>query len=244
MRHSLVMAALAMLLPAVPASATSLLINGGFESAPVGVTLVGNFYAPNGMVQQYPAPAITSQYLAGWTIATPGESNLQRNPYVNYSLYPTNSFEGSQFFSLNWSPLGGVTLDNSITQSFTLGAAANIDFSVAMATESGFAGSTLQATIFGAGNVVAAQSALFTNGLGNAAWDQKSWTFTLAAGTYTLALHGVGAGNAWDVLIDDVRLDATAAVPEPASWAMMIGGFALIGAAMRRRLHAVQPGTI
>lgn len=32
---------------------------------------------------------------------------------------------------------------------------------------------------------------------------------------------------------------ATAAVPEPASWAMMIGGFGLVGAAVRRRKVAV-----
>jgi hypothetical protein len=34
-------------------------------------------------------------------------------------------------------------------------------------------------------------------------------------------------------------LTATAAVPEPASWAMMIGGFSLIGATMRRRTARV-----
>ncbi len=32
--------------------------------------------------------------------------------------------------------------------------------------------------------------------------------------------------------------DATAPVPEPATWAMMIGGFGLTGAAMRRRMFA------
>ena len=99
----------AALLVSVPATAANLLTNGGFEDAPVGVAMVANFYAPNGMVQQYPAAAITSQYLSGWTIATPGESNLQAAPYVNYGLYPGSAYEGSQFFSLNWSPLGGVT---------------------------------------------------------------------------------------------------------------------------------------
>jgi hypothetical protein len=41
--------------------------------------------------------------------------------------------------------------------------------------------------------------------------------------------------------IDHVQygFNVTAAVPEPASWAMMIGGFALVGAAMRRRVRAV-----
>jgi hypothetical protein len=36
-------------------------------------------------------------------------------------------------------------------------------------------------------------------------------------------------------------LVAGAAVPEPASWAMMIGGFALAGAALRRRRRMLRP---
>lgn len=40
-------------------------------------------------------------------------------------------------------------------------------------------------------------------------------------------------------LLDGVRLNITpGAVPEPASWALMIGGFAIAGAAMRRRSAA------
>jgi len=35
--------------------------------------------------------------------------------------------------------------------------------------------------------------------------------------------------------LSEVRFNSLAAVPEPASWAMMIGGFALAGYAMRRR---------
>lgn len=34
---------------------------------------------------------------------------------------------------------------------------------------------------------------------------------------------------------DNIVLNEIAAVPEPASWAMMIGGFAIVGASMRRR---------
>jgi hypothetical protein len=39
--------------------------------------------------------------------------------------------------------------------------------------------------------------------------------------------------------IDDLAMTLTtaapAAVPEPASWAMMLGGFGLVGGALRRR---------
>ena len=44
--------------------------------------------------------------------------------------------------------------------------------------------------------------------------------------------------DGYDAGLDNIRFDAraiTAAVPEPATWAMMILGFGLIGGAMRRR---------
>jgi len=50
------------------------------------------------------------------------------------------------------------------------------------------------------------------------------------------------AGNEDALAIDDFSLTATLAapaVPEPATWAMMIGGFALVGGAMRRRNRAL-----
>ena len=51
------------------------------------------------------------------------------------------------------------------------------------------------------------------------------------------AIYGYSGGGGDDVtLLDDVLFDnGAAAVPEPATWALMIGGFALTGAAMRRR---------
>jgi len=52
--------------------------------------------------------------------------------------------------------------------------------------------------------------------------------------------HGPGSENrGLDNIVFTVK-DSVAmpAVPEPASWAMMIAGFGLVGAAMRRRRHA------
>lgn len=45
--------------------------------------------------------------------------------------------------------------------------------------------------------------------------------------------------NDWLFAVDNIRFDAGGAVPEPASWALMIAGFGLVGAAMRRRAAAV-----
>jgi hypothetical protein len=66
------------------------------------------------------------------------------------------------------------------------------------------------------------------------AWLSSSYShFTtyLGAGTYSFSVTGQGEGGIPAGLA--LRLDS--AVPEPAAWALMITGFGLAGAAMRRR---------
>jgi hypothetical protein len=54
----------------------------------------------------------------------------------------------------------------------------------------------------------------------------------VAAGSYTFSITGDGAGG----LPAGLYVAATTgAVPEPATWAMLIAGFGMVGAAMRRR---------
>jgi hypothetical protein len=58
---------------------------------------------------------------------------------------------------------------------------------------------------------------------------------TLASGGTFRIQNYAGAPASPFSINGDVVPDAIAAVPEPASWAMMIGGFGLIGGMMRRR---------
>ena len=64
----------------------------------------------------------------------------------------------------------------------------------------------------------------------------KSLTPTFQGASYYIASSGAGLYNAnslrWD--ISDYKV-AVHAVPEPASWALMIAGFATIGSTLRRR---------
>jgi hypothetical protein len=60
----------------------------------------------------------------------------------------------------------------------------------------------------------------------------------LAAGTYTLEAGVVNAIDEFNpsfLLVDDFHMDL---VPEPSAWALMIAGFGLAGAALRRRRAA------
>jgi hypothetical protein len=224
---------------AAPATA-SLLTNGDFEATP----LTGYRYdttAPGGHVQSFSGgPFVTSQYLPGWTLARPFESDLHRAPSA-YGGYPAAAANGQQYLALNWSPRVYL-LVNSIRQNFTLGAGATgIDLSLAMSSEGGYRFSPLTANIYSLSGSLLATSGAFYNLAGNRRWDAKTWTAGgLGAGSYIFELYGVGAGNALDVLVDNVVLDQvgrsmTGAVPEPASWAMLLAGFGFTGAAMRRR---------
>lgn len=57
------------------------------------------------------------------------------------------------------------------------------------------------------------------------------FTFVGTGSNATLSAFSGGVDNV-DAILDNVTVSA---VPEPAAWAMMIGGFALVGATSRRR---------
>lgn len=71
----------------------------------------------------------------------------------------------------------------------------------------------------------------------NMRWATVSYTF-LATGSSTQLSFAADAsgGCCYGPALDNVRI---AAVPEPASWAMMVGGFVLLGGTIRRRHHSV-----
>ncbi|UAJ09240.1 PEPxxWA-CTERM sorting domain-containing protein [Polymorphobacter megasporae] len=86
---------------------------------------------------------------------------------------------------------------------------------------------------------------------GNSAADRKNLTAVLSglsiASGSTFAFRWVdqpvSSGAQDGLAVDDFSVKSTvatiAAVPEPASWAMMVGGFGLLGSAMRRRQRSV-----
>lgn len=72
-----------------------------------------------------------------------------------------------------------------------------------------------------------------TNTKENMKWTTVSYTFLATGGTATISFSSDASGGCcFGPALDNVRIDA---VPEPASWAMMVGGFTLLGAAVRRR---------
>jgi|AraplaCL_Cvi_mCL_1032061.scaffolds.fasta_scaffold00085_93 hypothetical protein len=65
-------------------------------------------------------------------------------------------------------------------------------------------------------------------------WAQVTYTGLIASsGSTELALYGRNDPAA--MFFDDVSVTAQGSAPEPASWAMMLGGFGLLGGAIRAR---------
>ena len=82
------------------------------------------------------------------------------------------------------------------------------------------------------GNLLAASGGGFTS------WTNFAANSGFASGTNTLTFNvtnfGQASGNPSGLRVEFVQSNA-AVVPEPASWAMLIAGFGLVGAAARRR---------
>lgn len=74
----------------------------------------------------------------------------------------------------------------------------------------------------------------------NAPWTTHTISFTATdAGTFKVDFNS-GSADGIGPLLDNVSVDVTGGgVPEPASWALMITGFGLAGAALRRHRTAV-----
>ena len=69
----------------------------------------------------------------------------------------------------------------------------------------------------------------------NAPWTTRIFRFTpTAAGSFTIGFATDSADNIGP-LLDNVLVTQAPGVPEPASWAMLIAGFGLVGAARRRK---------
>jgi len=211
----------ALALAAAPASAAELVTNGGFEDIGAGAQPEGW----GGLTYYVDGTHPGNVLLPGWTVDA-GSVDLTDTHTV-------------------WGPAatGEYSLDINGWDAGTISQALNTvigqTYTVTFAYSRNAAGAPDPATadVSAGGNVfhvsAANDPALFGYG-GHMLWQTGAFSF-VGTGHDTIQLQATVPGNG-GVFFDNVSVMGGA--PEPAAWALMIGGFGLAGASLRRRRAA------
>ncbi len=212
MRNLVILAAAAL---AVPASAANLIVNGGFEAPG----------APAGGYNQY----FGGSSFTGWNV-TGADVLVLHTTYAESNL-TFNASSGSNALDItgagNTSPADGVFQ----TVATTAGKVYRLRFDLGNADGSGNGSYVLPSSIGVSINGGAVQN--FTNAATTTFgvnWAAQQLTF-VGTGSDTIAFTNTTPLGDNYAGLDNVSLS----VPEPAQWALLLGGFGLIGGAMRRR---------
>lgn len=79
----------------------------------------------------------------------------------------------------------------------------------------------------------------FNGGFWDSNWEAKQFQFTATSNSATIQFDTVGLNvRGYDVGLDNVSISVAGGVPEPMTWAMMLVGFAGLGAVMRANRRA------
>ncbi|MFS0738151.1 choice-of-anchor C family protein [Sphingomonas sp. 1P06PA] len=139
--------------------------------------------------------------------------------------------DGTNSFDLSGNGIG------SISQTFDTiaGLTYNVTFDLAGNPAGDPATKTLLTMATGGSTQTDTFTVTGANTLANMGWQTFSYSFVAQSASSTLTFSSDTA-TAFGPALDNVTVTA---VPEPAAWALMIGGFGLVGGAMRRRVTKI-----
>jgi len=221
------------------AAAVELVTNGGFDS-------VSN-NAQNFEV----SPGNTYGTVTGWSTSTSPSGNPYNilfheaiattgNAVGQYSFtgledlwaVPSNTAGHGNFMALDGDPAVNGTFYQILT-GLTVGAVYNLTFDWATGQIHSRTGATTEGLNVQVGSLNLTLPDRNTPSAGATPWGTVSTNFTATSSSQMLSFLALGAPGTLPpvALLDNVSVRA---VPEPASWAMMLIGFGAIGVAMRR----------
>ncbi len=252
------LATLAACVASVPAAAANLIVNGDFELTTLpGSYEFGSHYSDgNGTILNEVTGWTTTGYnfvFAPGTASTTGSQGL----YGPLTLWGPGNPNNASTYSNNGmpdtSPVGGnfIAADaalnvpqltqpiNQIVNNLTVGREYTLGFWWAAAQQAGFDQDTWENWTVSFGNESYATPTLSNPEHDFQPWRHTVFTFTAQSSTQTLSFLAGGGpeGQPPFSLLDGVTLEEVA-VPEPATWAMMLVGFGVAGAAMRNRRNS------
>ncbi|TRW15091.1 PEPxxWA-CTERM sorting domain-containing protein [Glacieibacterium frigidum] len=226
MRFSHLAIAVAAIAVGTTANAANLVINGSFDADTTATKI--NFQGN----------------VTGWTggaaltfLAPPGSADDPAQYLAVYGPFEDESPDGGNFILADGDPSYSDAFSQTIN-GLTIGGKYKIDFYQAAGQQLGFTGATTErwSVTFGTENFLSDMFELPEAAVGP--WEAQSYTFTATSVSQVLIFLAVGTpGGAPPIsMLDGVSLTA---VPEPATWALLIGGFAMVGVAARRRRTTV-----
>ncbi|MBC7505265.1 MAG: PEPxxWA-CTERM sorting domain-containing protein [Sandarakinorhabdus sp.] len=222
MKSTLLLGALAALNLASGAQAANLVVNGSFD-ANATATKIGF----NGNV-------------TGWSggggltfLSPPGSADDGAQYLAIYGPIAATSPDGGNFILADGDPNYAGAFSQTIG-GLTLGKDYVVKFYQAAGQQLGFTGPTTErwSVSFGAETQLSTMYSLPQAAVGP--WMAQTMTFKATSASQVLTFLAVGTPNGAPPisLLDGVSLSA---VPEASTWAMLITGFGLVGAAARRR---------